>query len=552
MTALLAGRRPRPDLSTRLEALAEALDLAEGRLPDEVVREGRAVLERGGQRLRLSGEHTVVALAGSTGSGKSSLFNALAGSELSRVGVRRPTTSRASAALWDGTEGGAAPLLDWLDVPTRHLLPADGDTDGDGRLGGLVLLDLPDHDSLEAAHRLEVDRLVELVDLLVWVVDPQKYADAALHERYLRPLAGHAAVTVLVLNQVDRLDPGAVEPARADLRRLLSADGLPPDVPVVPVSARTGAGLGELRALLAGTVQRRAAFRDRVSADLDRVVARLRACTGGDAAPVEGVGVGQREQEQLVSALALAAGVPAVVDAVGRSFRSGSVSATGWPFTRWVRRLRPDPLRRLHLEPAGRRGESLARSSLPPATPVARSQVDAALRAVAAAAGRGLPPEERDALRRAARSGEADLTDALDAAVTGTDLGVARRPAWWAALGALQWLLALVAVAGLAWLGLLVVLESWLRLDVDVVTLLVRGVPLPTLMLLGGVLAGLLVALLGRLLARVGARRRRRRARARLYARIGEVAEDLVLVPVAAELAAYRRLREALGRASRG
>ena len=49
----------------------------------------------------------------------------------------------------------------------------------DRDLDGLVLLDLPDHDSTEVAHHLEVDRLVQLADLLVWVLDPQKYADAA-------------------------------------------------------------------------------------------------------------------------------------------------------------------------------------------------------------------------------------------------------------------------------------------------------------------------------------------------------------------------------------
>ena len=65
-----------------------------------------------------------------------------------------------------------------------------------------MLLDLPDFDSVEHAHRLEVDRLIELVDLVVWVVDPQKYADAALHDRYLRPLAGHAGVMLVVLNPV--------------------------------------------------------------------------------------------------------------------------------------------------------------------------------------------------------------------------------------------------------------------------------------------------------------------------------------------------------------
>ena len=85
-----------------------------------------------------------------------------------------------------------------------------------------MLLDLPDHDSTEMAHRLEVDRLVALVDVLVWVLDPQKYADAAVHDRYLRPLARHGDVMVVVLNQVDRLAAADVPDAVADVRRLLA------------------------------------------------------------------------------------------------------------------------------------------------------------------------------------------------------------------------------------------------------------------------------------------------------------------------------------------
>ena len=84
------------------------------------------------------------------------------------------------------------------------------------------------------AHRLEVDRLVALVDVLVWVLDPQKYADAAIHDRYLRPLARHGDVMVVVLNQVDRLAAGRTSRTPlADVRRLLAADGL---------AGRAGAG----------------------------------------------------------------------------------------------------------------------------------------------------------------------------------------------------------------------------------------------------------------------------------------------------------------------
>ena len=165
-------------LDRRLAALADAAGLARGRLDEELVDAAEAVVRRAGRRLGLGVEATVVALAGPTGAGKSTLFNALAGTELARASHRRPTTSAATAAIW-GDVGDE--LLDWLEVPRRHGLAGDP--------AGLVLLDLPDFDSVERSHRVEVQRVVALADLMVWVVDPQKYADGVLHEHYLRPLA---------------------------------------------------------------------------------------------------------------------------------------------------------------------------------------------------------------------------------------------------------------------------------------------------------------------------------------------------------------------------
>ena len=69
------------------------------------------------------GAATVVALAGATGSGKSSTFNALTGTDLATVGVRRPTTSTALACSFG--EDAAEELLDWLAIPRRHALEAD-------------------------------------------------------------------------------------------------------------------------------------------------------------------------------------------------------------------------------------------------------------------------------------------------------------------------------------------------------------------------------------------------------------------------------------------
>ena len=70
-------------------------------------------------------------------------------------------------------------------------------------MSGLVLLDVPDYDSVTTEHSLQVDRLVPLADILVWVVDPQKYADAALHDGYLRGLGARQEDMLVLVNQVD-------------------------------------------------------------------------------------------------------------------------------------------------------------------------------------------------------------------------------------------------------------------------------------------------------------------------------------------------------------
>ena len=526
-------------VAARLRALDRVLEVGEGRLDETRLAPARALARRAGERLRLSGAHTVVALAGATGSGKSSLFNALTGADVSTVGVRRPTTGVAHAAVW-GAEG-AGSLLDWLEIPRRHHVEVPG-----GPLHGLVLLDLPDHDSTEVAHRLEVDRLVALVDVLVWVLDPQKYADAAVHDRYLRPLARHGEVMVVVLNQVDRLPPDQTVAALDDVRRLLADDGLP-DVPVLGASAVTPDGRDELLAVLTGAVAAHRAALRRVSADLDDVTAELVDVVDGPARAE----VAPAASRELVAALSAAAGVPAVGAAVQRAAVHRAVAATGSPYTRWVRRLRPDPLRRLHLDrlrpqaldPAS--DGPVARTSLPEASIVERSRVDLALRGLADTAADGLPDPWPDAVRAAARSHEDDLPDALDRAVAGTDFGFDRTPLWWRAVGLLQALLAVLALAGGLWLVGLYVLDVLRLPGPD--TPDVGELPLPTLMLLGGLLAGLLLALLARLPAALGARRRRSAVEGRLRTAVGEVAEDLVLAPVGAELRAYGDLHEAVG-----
>ena len=101
------GRVDAAQLTERLDALRRFLRVVDPYLPDGDLVAAHTVVERAGSRLQLSQDHTVVALAGSTGSGKSSLFNALARLKLSPVGVRRPTTGVAHACVWGPLEPGS-------------------------------------------------------------------------------------------------------------------------------------------------------------------------------------------------------------------------------------------------------------------------------------------------------------------------------------------------------------------------------------------------------------------------------------------------------------
>jgi hypothetical protein len=75
--------------------------------------------------------------------------------------------------------------------------------------------------------------------------------------------------------------------------------------------------------------------------------------------------------------------------------------------------------------------------------------------------------------------------------------------------------------------------------------------PLPSLLLLGGVAVGVLLALVCKLLVSLTARRRARAADRRLRAAVVAVSHELVVAPVEAELAAYTTVRNGLTKALR-
>jgi hypothetical protein len=304
----------------KVDTLRAVLDTAGEILSADRLALAHATADRAAARLELSLSHTSVALAGTTGSGKSSMFNAFTSLDRSPVSALRPTTAEAYACVWSDRDGGEA-LLDWLGVQPRRRFTRESALDGDDEAGlrGMVLLDLPDVDSIQPAHRAEVDRLLDLVDVVVWVTDPQKYADLVVHDGYLRRMALQRGGFIVALNQTDRLLSASLPPVAADLRRLLDEGGLA-DLPLVATSATaevpgpppsrprptfranptaprtalaaTGAGIAgfagirQLRELLEPAVAGRRAVLERLDVDLSAAIEDLADLFGPAPTPV--------------------------------------------------------------------------------------------------------------------------------------------------------------------------------------------------------------------------------------------------------------------------
>ena len=399
------------------------------------------------------------------------------GAAVSQVGVRRPTTGVAHAVRLGRA---TPPARCWTGCRSRAGTPP-ADRRGDAGPTGWCCSTCPTSTRSTVAHRLEVDRLVELVDLLVWVLDPQKYADAALHDRYLRPLAGHGDVTLVVLNQADRLAAG-----RARRRAWPTCAGCSPttgcrDVPVLAVSALTGDGLDALRR--AGRPGRGPArIGAAAAADLGRTAAALRAGLAGGRRPARGIRR-QRPRDALVDALAAAAGVtrspPRSTGRTGqgrRGHRAGRSPAgcAGCGRTRCAgcgcRRTPSEADSRHRAARAVRR--------------VQRARVDSALRELTDGATDGLPDRGRGVVRRRRparpRTCPTCWTGRSPAPTSGVAAG--RAGGCWSAF--LQALLAVATVAGLVWAAG-AARADWLQLPEPPLPHVGR-VPLPTLLLIGG------------------------------------------------------------------
>lgn len=139
-------------------------------------------------------ETLMVGLMGGTGVGKSTLMNALAGMEISSASHRRPHTE--DVLIYVHEDVPLPPSIERTKVPRReHRYSAD-------EARSLVLCDLPDFDSIREEHREKVINFLDTLDVVVWVLSPEKYADGRFFE-FLETAPKDKGNYYFVLNKTD-------------------------------------------------------------------------------------------------------------------------------------------------------------------------------------------------------------------------------------------------------------------------------------------------------------------------------------------------------------
>lgn len=137
----------------------------------------------------------VVAFMGGTGVGKSSLLNRLAGEAIASSGIERPTSREVTLfhheSLVLNSLASALPFST-IKVNRHH--------DDENR--HVIWLDMPDFDSIEVSNQQQVLEWLPHIDILIYVVSPERYRDRKAWELLLAEGGKHA--WIFVMNHWDR------------------------------------------------------------------------------------------------------------------------------------------------------------------------------------------------------------------------------------------------------------------------------------------------------------------------------------------------------------
>jgi hypothetical protein len=432
----------------------------------------------------------VLALVGGTGVGKSSLLNAIAGSSVSDASVRRPTTAHPLAWVPRSSRGDLAGLLRWLGIPDRDVRDHGGDA-----LGDVAILDLPDLDSVEGAHRERVEAILPRVDAVVWVTDPEKYHDAILHDDFLADWLPRLDRQVVVLNKSDRLSADDTERVRHDLERdmvrIAGRGDRHPLVTVLPVSARSpdGTGVQPLREWLATAVEAKRLVRVHVTTAIAAAIGALARSSGVDptvrAIPFVDGAARRATSDHVVRELLRVIDLPAAERQAVAATRARARARGAGPLAGITSRIYRWSGRQARVaDPAAFLGRWRERGSLAPALEILRTAVETPLHAAS--------PATRAALASSVEPAGlgTNLARAVDRAISARESTVPSSRLWWL-IGLLQTLATVAIVFFAVW----VVLWILVKFPVDSVTAPVLGqLPIPFVGLVAALLAGYLIA----------------------------------------------------------
>jgi len=500
------------------------------------VRAAESTRDTARARLGFPSSAYVLALAGGTGVGKSTLLNAIAGDEVSLAGARRPTTSEAIAWLPSSRRHELAGLLQWLGI--SEVREHEG-----GALGDVAVLDLPDFDSIATEHRERVDALLPRVDAVAWIVDPEKYMDQVMHGGYLRQFAPRIRRQIVVLNRSDLLSPEDARRVADDMRDQLGRDGAG-SIDVVVTRARAGAGgVAELREWLESAVEAKRVVIARVAAEARGAVRDLAADAGVVGGSVSPVVESARRERALDS---VARGTLALIDIAG--LERQAVAATRFA----ARRRGAGPLRHLtsaiyrltgraraSADPAGFLTRWQLRGSLAPAVEPLRELVTSTLPSVPAPLRRPL------AALTAPVALENRLAQTIDRSIAVEATGFqAPTSALWSVIGAAQYAVTALLIFSVLWFASLFVIHD---APVSAVSVPYLGfVPTPVVLLAATLLAGYVLAKLLQLHAGWLGRRWARRVGTRITSAVRQRITDELLAPLDEFDASRAALQKAL------
>jgi hypothetical protein len=480
-----------PSLERCIERLADAV--AAARTLGMSTDAADQALELTRRRLGYPGDTYVLALVGGTGVGKSSLLNQLAGSPISPVSAERPTT--ADPLAWIPATGRTelAPLLDWLGVERVH--------EHVGAPGAVAVLDLPDLDSIVAEHREKVEEILPKVDAVAWITDPEKYADAVLHDEFLVHWLPSLDRQVLVVNKSDRLTAGAASELQHDLERLLRTRTGTMPLPILMTSAVAVGGIEPLATWLAQEVDAKRVVRRRAAATVVVAAADLAAAAGSDdVGPRPLISDAGREEALLATSenMLRLIDIPQLERRATEAVRARARARAGglFGFVRTVfNQLTGRPRR--SADPRTFLVRWRERGSLSAAT----SGLSEALTGAVRAAPISIRPAVAELAER--RPGERAAAEAVDHAVAATP-DVPPTSRWWSLLGPIQSVVGLGILLAAIW----IVVAALLRVEVDVVEIPVLGhVPIPLVILVSLVAVSVVLARLTDLHARLIGRR---------------------------------------------